>query len=342
MPNKKSVPQLPEVDTLTGGDDVRVASMLNLVPDGEYAGAALGSDGNDTIQFSGIIFGLGGQDALGGEDSNDTIFAGKGNDNVSGGRGNDFLRGDLGEDTIDGGEGNDSIHGGKGNDVISGGEGSDTLSGDQGSDTIVADREDSVVITGDEGDVIFAQEGTRISGYREGVDTLSGGNFVVENGVVRQVTAPTPVIPVIPSIPTPIVPSIPTPVVPVISDTLTGGIVNFPGATTIAQPTQIINAKNGTPEIIQLGNQVAVGGTNPIAIRDLDPEDKLVIPVSGGRTIVNQYFPPGSTGAINSRVPEGQGINVLRSALPTGRQDAIVATVRGPELLPGQFQTFVV
>jgi hypothetical protein len=191
MSNKKSFQELSEVDTLTGGNNVRVASMLNTIADGEYAGAYIGSDGNDTIQASGIIFGLQGSDALGGESSNDTIFGGKDNDDVFGGGGNDFLRGDQASDTVRGGLGNDTLYGGKGDDLIFGDEGDDVLFGGEGSDTFGG-----------------LNVGDQISDYDPQFDKLIG-DFFVENGFVKAITAPTPVIPPTPSIPTPIIPVIP-------------------------------------------------------------------------------------------------------------------------------------
>ena len=177
MSNKKSFQELSEVDTLTGGNNVRVASMLNTIADGEYAGAYIGSNGNDTLQASGIIFGLQGSDALGGESSNDTIFGGKDDDDVFGGGGNDFLRGDQASDTVRGGLGNDTLYGGKGDDLIFGDEGDDVLFGGEGSDTFGG-----------------LNVGDQISDYDPQFDKLIG-DFFVENGFVKAITAPTPVIP---------------------------------------------------------------------------------------------------------------------------------------------------
>ncbi|MCW6053520.1 hypothetical protein K4039_26565 [Lyngbya sp. CCAP 1446/10] len=317
MPNKESFQEFSDVDTLIGGNDVRVASILNTIPDGEYAGAFIGSSGNDTIKASGIIFGLQGEDNLGGEGSSDTIFAGKDNDNVFGDAGDDFLRGDQGNDTVRGGLGNDTLYGGKNDDLIDGGEGIDFLFGGEGSDTF-----DGLNV------------GDQIPDFNPQSDRLIG-NFIVVNGVVEAITTPTPVIPPI-TTPTPVVPVIP----PITTPTPVS--VRLPEATSVALPRQSLNLGNGTNELIQVGDKVATAGTDGVNILSIDPGDTLAFPVSGGRTIVNQYFAPGSAGAINSRVPEGQGINFLRSALPTGRQDAIVATVRGVELSPNQIQTFTV
>jgi len=290
MSDNKSFQEFSDLDTLIGGNNSRVARMLAIIAEGEYTGAYVGTNGNDTLQASGIIFGLQGNDALGGESSSDTIFGGKDDDNVFGGDGNDFLRGDQGNDTVIGGDGNDTIHGGKGDDLISGGLGSDTLCGDQGSDTIFADSSDLIRITGDEGDLLYVEIGTRVIGFREGLDTLSGGNFRLENGVVVQITAPTPVptpspapspfptVPVIPVIPPISVRVIPTPVIP--------------SGVKIGSRNSSLSASQGDDTLTGSGNTTLVGAmndkdnfllnTNTAAdsdrIRGLEKNDSILIP----------------------------------------------------------------
>ncbi|WP_159710486.1 calcium-binding protein [Geminicoccus flavidas] len=62
------------------------------------------------------IFGLGGNDFIGG---------GAGNDLIEGGTGNDYLSGGAGDDRILGGEGDDILFGDRGTDLLTGGAGSD-------------------------------------------------------------------------------------------------------------------------------------------------------------------------------------------------------------------------
>jgi len=336
MPNK-SAQEFNEFDTLIGDsgktkttrlpytlfdpNTIRTASNLNTVtiPDGEYGGvrAIVGSDNPDIIAASGLILGLRGDDALGGEGGNDTIIAGKNNDDLFGADGDDFLRGDQGNDTVRGGLGNDTLHGGKNDDLLFGDEGNDVLFGGEGSDTF-----DGLNV------------GDEIRDYEPQSDRLIG-DFFVEGGFVRAIATPTPIPPVVVD-PVPVI-TTPTPVqVPVI------GPITIPGATSVLLARQSQNFSNGSQDKIQVGDRVATAGTNGVNILGLDPEDILLFPVSNGRTIVNQYFAPGSTGAINSRVPEGQGINFLRTRTTSGLEDAIVATVRGDELSPNQIQTFQV
>lgn len=85
-----------------------------------------------------VIFGLDGNDTLGGRGGSDTL---------SGGNGNDILDGGIGNDTLDGGSGNDTLQGRSGDDAMAGGIGNDTYyvdslsdavseNGGQGTDTI--------------------------------------------------------------------------------------------------------------------------------------------------------------------------------------------------------------
>jgi Ca2+-binding RTX toxin-like protein len=79
--------------------------------------------GNGSITF----YGYGGNDIVGGGDSDDSFYGGEGDDSIHGMAGNDLLMGGDGNDFIMGGDGNDYVNGGIGNDIISGGLGIDTL-----------------------------------------------------------------------------------------------------------------------------------------------------------------------------------------------------------------------
>lgn len=76
-----------------------------------------GGAGNDSVT------GTGDENALYGDDGNDTLHAKAGNDQVYGGKGNDTLYGDDGNDIMYGNSGDDVLHGGKGDDTLSGGPG---------------------------------------------------------------------------------------------------------------------------------------------------------------------------------------------------------------------------
>lgn len=220
-------------------------------------------------------FGVQGNDTLSGNAGNDTIYAGKDNDILYGGGGDDFLRGDQGNDTIYGGAGNDTIYGGKGDDIFYSGEGIDILYGGIGSDTF------------------NVKEGDKVPDFVSGDDVLIG-NFTVENGIVRAITTPTPV--VVP--PTPVIPPTPTPTTrfPV------------PDGVKISTRNGSLTATSGNDTITGGGNSTLIGAngdvdnflvnSNPASdgdwIRSFGPEDKILIPNSfNGKVGINtdERFP---------------------------------------------------
>lgn len=89
-----------------------------------------GDEGNDTIS------GRYADDQLWGGDGADIVTGGEGDDLVHGDGGDDVLTGDIGADTLYGGDGDDSLGGGVGNDTLFGGEGSDLFVLSGGTDTI--------------------------------------------------------------------------------------------------------------------------------------------------------------------------------------------------------------
>ncbi len=108
-----------------------------------------GTSGNDLIvpgassagvtgvvtNFGDIIFGLDGNDQIGGGSDWDTIFGDNGNDVLFGNNGEDDLYGDDGNDYISGGQGWDRLRGGRGNDTLFGDAGDDFFYTDQGADS---------------------------------------------------------------------------------------------------------------------------------------------------------------------------------------------------------------
>lgn len=93
-----------------------------------------------------VVFGYGGDDAIGVGTGNDIVFGGSGNDTVmlmsgddlaSGGDGADRLFGRQGNDVLAGGLGDDVLGGGQGNDVLIDGLGNDILRGWTGDDTFI-------------------------------------------------------------------------------------------------------------------------------------------------------------------------------------------------------------
>lgn len=166
----------------------------------------LGTDGDDSVDFTGIatavdvdgatgndsITGGTGADTINGGADNDTIDGGAGDDSIVGGLGTDVIDGGAGndtlisggqntseEDTISGGSGNDSIVGGNSRQLLIGGDGNDTITG--GYETTTADRD--TILGGDGDDLLISgflstsnlENGDSIDGG-SGNDTLVGGN----------------------------------------------------------------------------------------------------------------------------------------------------------------------
>ncbi|MEG3858735.1 calcium-binding protein [Microcoleus sp. herbarium12] len=129
-----------------------------------------GLDGNDTIGGSSDsnerLLGNNGNDVIGGGGGNDIIYGGKDNDILDGNEGNDVVRGDSGNDLIFGGPGNDILRGGQGDDDLEGNDGNDFLAGDRGID----------VLTGGPGADVFVLRSNEQFGVN-GADVITDFRF---------------------------------------------------------------------------------------------------------------------------------------------------------------------
>ena len=107
-----------------GNDNIVVSDSIG-------AGAKiglLGGPGNDTVQGSLA------EEAISGDQGNDTIRAGRGDDIAYGDAGRDRIFGENGGDLIRGGDGFDNLIGGLGKDHLFGGGGNDGMDGSQDFD----------------------------------------------------------------------------------------------------------------------------------------------------------------------------------------------------------------
>ena len=83
------------------------------------------------------MFGLAGNDLLGGGLGTDTLDGGDGNDQLYGDQGNDSLTGGNGNDLLDGSTGIDALDAGAGDDRLDGSAGADILTGGDGAGMFV-------------------------------------------------------------------------------------------------------------------------------------------------------------------------------------------------------------
>lgn len=143
-----------------------------------------------------LVFGLGGNDTLGGtaSDGADLFYGNEGNDVIAnagagnygadtafGGQGDDsfnyagntaavLMYGNLGNDTLSGGTADDILYGGQGNDQINATGGADSLYGNLGNDTINGSTASNYIEGGEGNDVIA---GGAAAGA---IDTVHGGD----------------------------------------------------------------------------------------------------------------------------------------------------------------------
>ncbi len=210
-------------DSLVGGagaDSLYAGAGDDWVSDENATGTVAGSadtvdlgDGNDRFVGTGsgsgdtdLVYGGAGSDTITVTQSSDTVYGGDGNDVITtldkDGPGGDQLYGDAGDDQITGANTNDQLYGGTGNDLLFGGGNGDTLSGGADNDQLTGGTgndlidggsgTDTACFTGAVTDYSFdyGVGGSLIVtdsvGGRDGVDTLSGVEYVTFNGVTYQ------------------------------------------------------------------------------------------------------------------------------------------------------------
>ncbi|MBS0126795.1 calcium-binding protein [Thetidibacter halocola] len=114
-------------DTLLGGKG------YDTLRGGDGNDRVVGGDGRDLAYLGGgddLFF----DNAQGGVNGRDTVWANAGNDTVQGGNGDDVFYGEGGADLILGRLGNDRLFGGDQNDTLRGGDGNDVVAGGNGRD----------------------------------------------------------------------------------------------------------------------------------------------------------------------------------------------------------------
>ncbi|MBS0124174.1 calcium-binding protein [Thetidibacter halocola] len=132
-------------DRLDGGngdDSVIGADGADTIFGGKGYDTLRGGDGNDRVvggDGRDLAYLGGGDDlffdnAQGGVNGRDTVWANAGNDTVQGGNGDDVFYGEGGADLILGRLGNDRLFGGDQNDTLRGGDGNDVVAGGNGRD----------------------------------------------------------------------------------------------------------------------------------------------------------------------------------------------------------------
>jgi Ca2+-binding RTX toxin-like protein len=100
--------QLGESITSKGLEALPVGIAYEAAPIWYIIGSSKGETHNGLVGYENIIYGLGGDDTLNGQENNDQLYGGTGNDILEGRLGNDVLSGDEGDDTMTGGPGDDT------------------------------------------------------------------------------------------------------------------------------------------------------------------------------------------------------------------------------------------
>ncbi len=129
------------VAALAGGGFVVSYDSDSIDADDEGIAAQVfgrGTAGADavTVDATGMVSGLAGNDRLTGDARGNWLFGDDGNDTLVGLDGNDVLKGGLGADHLQGGAGNDTLDGGKAVDRMFGGTGNDTYLVDDARDAV--------------------------------------------------------------------------------------------------------------------------------------------------------------------------------------------------------------
>lgn len=132
----------PELMALPGGGFVVTftSEYIDSDHDGVAArifGRGTGGDDRQSVDVTGTLFGLAGNDMLFGDRRANLLDGGGGNDRLIGGAGDDTLSGGRGADMLGGGAGNDIVLGGAERDVLYGGFAADLLGGGAGADRVI-------------------------------------------------------------------------------------------------------------------------------------------------------------------------------------------------------------
>ncbi|PYE82186.1 calcium-binding protein [Pseudoroseicyclus aestuarii] len=183
----------PEIAALAGGGFVVTYTSDSVDADDGGVAARLfgrGTAGADrlSVDVSGQMAGLGGDDVLTGDGRANRISGGAGRDTIRGGDGADSLDGGTGDDVIfggasradlrdviTGGVGDDRIDGGYGNDLLYGGAGADEIAGGFGADTVIGNEGADVLTGGAFGDMLVGGDGFDFLNGGFGSDRLVGG-----------------------------------------------------------------------------------------------------------------------------------------------------------------------
>lgn len=128
-----------------------------------------------------ILFGLGGNDTLHGDNGIDFLYGGIGNDTLKGNAGNDKLFGESGNDVLDGGAGADVMYGGEGNDTYYVDNAGDVVIEyqNQGVDTVIS----SVSFHGLTETLQLSIENITLTGSAESADGSNLANIIIGNAV---------------------------------------------------------------------------------------------------------------------------------------------------------------
>ena len=103
----------------------------------------------------------------------DRIIGGKGSDRIYGGKHSETLKGRTGDDILKGRGGDDILIGGPGDDVLRGGPGDDVLRGGAGNDVLRGGPGDDVLRGGAGADIFYLDQGDRIVGKVQAIDTIN-------------------------------------------------------------------------------------------------------------------------------------------------------------------------
>ncbi len=154
-------------------------SEENLVEPAPGPTDIVGSSASDNLfAYSGVLFGLAGDDKIYSVGGSTLQFGGTGNDRLHGASQVDFLEGEKGNDVIFGNGGNDTIRGGDGNDSLYGSFGDEILLGGNGDDIIFGNGGNDTFRGGAGNDDLYGGNGNDVFEGGEGRDRLfsNGGN----------------------------------------------------------------------------------------------------------------------------------------------------------------------